>query len=91
MNNKNLLNGEINELRDKLDNEHIIFKPDLLNNNRYEIYSVKNGDKIIKIGDVDEPGIVSDFFINDKHIYIRYANILKNNNGIKIKKNVIKL
>jgi hypothetical protein len=91
MNNKNLLNGEINELRDKLDNEHIIFKSNLLNNNRYEIYSVKNGDKIIKIGDVDEPGIISDFFINDKHIYIRYANILKNNNGIKIKKNVIKL
>lgn len=91
MNKKNLLNGEINELRDKLNNEHIIFKSDLLNNNRYEIYSVKDEDKIIKIGDIEELGIVSDFFINDKHIYIRYANVLKSNNKIKIKKNVIKL
>ena len=91
MNESNLTNGEIKELRDKLNNEHIKFEPNLLNNNRFEIYSVLKDKSTIKIGDIEDSGIMSDFFIDDNMIYVRYANILRGHDKIKIKKNVCKL
>jgi len=88
MNETNLTNGEIKEFRDKLNNVHIEFRSDLLFNNRFEIYSVLKDDNIIKIGDIKENGIVSDFFIDEDIIYVRYANILRGHDKVKIKKNV---
>ena len=84
-------NGEIKEFRNKLNHEHILAKPNLLPINKYEIYSVVKNNETTKIGDLSEQGIVSEFFIDNDEIYIRYANILKKYNDIQIKKKCIKL
>ena len=88
--NEKLNNGIIESYRDKFDNTHIsdlgtpISKKDTF---RYEIYSVLNDNNIkYTVGDVNDDGIVSDFFITNNNIYVRYNRIIQNDKGIKLKK-----
>jgi len=82
-------NGIIESFRDKFDNTHIntetpVSKKDSF---RYEIYSVLNDNNIkYTVGDVNEDGIISDFFITNNEIYVRYNRIIQNDKGIKLKK-----
>lgn len=90
-----LKNGNISQFRDKLNNEHIDVDTNLEIRNgcidRYEIYSVFSNSKLYTIGDLSDNGIISDFFVVNDEIYVRFTNVLKNDKGVKLKKHCIKL
>lgn len=87
-----LINGEIIEFRNKLNNEHLSYNINLLNNDMYEIYSIINNGSKITIGDDIDNGIVSDFFIsNENELYMRYNIVLKDLTGVELKKRCLKL
>lgn len=82
-------NGIIESFRDKFDNTHINTETpvSMKDSFRYEIYSVLNDNNIkYTVGDVNEDGIISDFFVTNNEIYIRYNRIIQNDKGIKLKK-----
>ena len=91
MENKNTFNnGTIQSYRDKFDNKHILDKNTPVSTKdtfRYEFYSVLNTNgEVQTVGDVNDNGIVSDFFIANNDIYVRYNRIVQNEKGIKLKK-----
>lgn len=91
-----LSNGTIKQFRDKYDNAHLnsLYDIELGNNTfgRHEIYSVENkNNEILTIGDSTENGIISDFFIVNNNIHVRYNTIIMKESNIKIKKTCNKL
>lgn len=90
------INGTIKQFRDKYDNTHLntIYDVELGKKTfgRHEIYSVEDkNNNILTIGDSTQNGIISDFFIVNNNIHIRYNIIIMNESNIKIKKICYKL
>lgn len=91
-----LSNGTIKEFRDKMDNTHLKSLNDVelgeKTFGRHEIYSVEDkNSKTLTIGDSTENGIISDFFIVNDNIHVRYNHIIMKESDIKIKKTCCKL